>query len=96
MSGLSCISATFCMAVGGFEVNQVPYNYAEKWDGTAWSLLAMVSPAHVLSTGINAVVCSSPMACLAVGWYQHGNPGPGARPEAELWKGSSWSWLTAA
>jgi hypothetical protein len=96
MGGLSCMSGTFCMAVGGFQVDGANLNYAEKWNGIRWSLLAMVSPAHASSTGMNQVSCFKPKVCVSVGWYQHKPPGPGARPEAEVWKGASWSWMPTA
>ena len=52
---ISCLSTTFCMAVG--------YNRALVWDGTAWSVSALANP----DFQARSVSCSSATDCIAVG-----------------------------
>jgi hypothetical protein len=59
LDGLSCTSASFCMAVdvGG---------YALSYDGTSWSTPTQIDPDGVYLT---AVSCSSPSFCMAVDYF---------------------------
>lgn len=77
LSAVSCLSADWCMAVGSGS-NWV----AETWNGTAWTVQATTG-----SPVIDAVSCSSPAACTAVG-----SAAPGAPPAAavERWNGTAW------
>jgi hypothetical protein len=54
LRGASCVSTTFCMAVG-------PYA-ARRWDGSSWSSLDIGTGAFM-----RAVTCTSSTFCLAVG-----------------------------
>jgi hypothetical protein len=59
--GVSCVSSTECVAVGGGEEP-----IAERWDGRQWS----VQTTHfgeALSSGLLGVSCPSRTACAAVG-----------------------------
>ena len=42
LTGVSCLSSSFCMAVGYSNVGRPYYfeGFAEEWDGSAWSLLS--------------------------------------------------------
>lgn len=81
LSGISCVSQNWCMAVG-FD-NDNGGGLAEVFDGTQWT----VSPTPNASTGLTSVSCISTTWCMAVG-------GTGPKPLAERWNGSSWSVLT--
>jgi len=40
LQGVSCASATACMAVGYYDASlRVPRSLIESWDGTRWSLV---------------------------------------------------------
>ena len=74
--GLSCPSSTACMAVGSFgnEVlnggsSSTSVTLAESWNGEAWTAEATPDPAAATASELNAVWCSSPTACIAVGDY---------------------------
>jgi hypothetical protein len=86
LSGVSCPSATSCMAVGSFEnASLVRVPLAERWDGTAWSLVA--TPRVPGTSELTGVACSSPTACIAVGRSKN-------KTLAERWNGTAWSVLT--
>lgn len=64
LSGVSCVSATTCEAVGGTDSasNALNRAYGELWSGSGWTLQAMPDANNAL-----AVSCSSTTACLAIG-----------------------------
>ena len=86
-AGVSCLSASFCMAVGNFEAENTEEPLAERWNGHAWSL----STVH-LSVGtarLNSVSCVSTDFCMAVGAGSGG-------AVALIWDGSSWKSVAVA
>ncbi len=79
MQGVSCTSATFCIAVGNANV--------EVWNGSSWAAQAISLPAN---SGLIAVSCSAANACTAVGTSF--STVTGLRSGiAEQWNGSAWS-----
>jgi hypothetical protein len=92
LSSLSCVSATWCQAVGG--------RSAARWTGRAWQPERVPVPAHRIAT-LASVSCVSVRFCLAVGDAQRP---PGARPSAsytdqalaELWDGVRWRMIHPA
>ena len=90
LSGVSCPSPSFCVAVGSFEGPPGGIeSLVEAWDGSAWS----VTQGAVLNGGnwnrLNAVACTSASFCAAVGDAE-GGPG-GTEAVAELFDGTAWS-----
>jgi hypothetical protein len=85
LSGVSCVSASFCMAVGfsGDPNGATARPLAEAWDGARWSLKPPV-PAPGSSSGLTGVSCPAAGACEAVGFRSTGTL-------AEAWNGTSWS-----
>jgi len=79
--GVSCTSATACVAVGYRDSGPGVNAIAERWDGTNWTLETM--PAGVQE--LFGVSCSSPTACTAVGGSQ-----------VVSWDGTSWTTQTLA
>ena len=79
LTGVSCTSATSCLAVGSETGSSAVIGFAESWNGQAWSLVSfpasLQAPAAVSCTGAT---------CMAVG----------AGASAEQWNGSSWTSLT--
>jgi hypothetical protein len=90
LSGLSCTSASTCTAVGAY-VNSAGTTlaFAERWDGTSWSIQATPSPADAFYSFLRSVSCTSASACTAVG--DQGTITSANAPLAERWDGSSWS-----
>lgn len=86
LNGVSCASASFCMAVGGYGEEAL----AERFDGRTWSVVPISSGPPRTSGGVlNAVDCAGPRACVAVGYFDL----PNGRSEtlAETWNGVLWS-----
>lgn len=77
LSGVSCTSATWCVAVGDGSSSWL----AEVWDGTAWTVMPTSG-----SPAIYAVSCSSAVACTAVG-----DAHVARQATIERWDGVSWT-----
>jgi hypothetical protein len=84
LSGVSCTSATSCMAVGFWSgLNGVDFTLAEAWNGKKWIIEPTPTSTGGALTFLNSVSCSSASICSAVGDADQ-------RPLAEGWNGSSW------
>jgi hypothetical protein len=87
-TGVSCMSASFCVAVGfSFDSAGNPVaTLAERWNGKSWAIQATPNPAPGSLFG--SVSCTSASFCVAVG----GGPGgPAGATLAERWNGSNWA-----
>lgn len=82
LSGLSCPSAGFCMAVGSGPRGAL----AERWNGSHWSLQRLPRLGAGGAGQLDGVSCLSRFSCLAVGATR-----PGA--VADRWNGRRWSRL---
>jgi len=85
-NGVSCTSASSCLAVGqvsGFAVSEL-------WNGTSWNLMpAMLKPGPAVFSTINSVSCTSASNCMAVGfWTDSSNV---QHTLAYLWNGIFWA-----
>ena len=69
LNGVSCPTATRCVAVGTYQVGQVSKPFVEQWNGTRWSKVAIPSAAGAISATLNSVACRSATRCFAVGSY---------------------------
>jgi len=87
--GVSCASATDCVAVGAW-VNNGPYEVtlAEHWNGTSWSVTPSPN-AGADQRMLLAVSCASATFCAAVGSYF--TVSNTVQTLAEHWDGSTWS-----
>jgi len=77
---VSCLSRTWCMAVGSAK-QQPESNIALEWNGTTWR---QITTAAVTPSEFYGVSCLSSTFCMAVGYS-------GASPLAEEWNGTSWT-----
>jgi hypothetical protein len=88
--GVSCSSSTACTAVDGYtNSSEKEEPYAEKWNGTEWSLQEPPAPTGSKGSGLLGVSCTSSTACTAVGYYE--NSSGQDVPLAEKWNGTTWS-----
>jgi len=91
LAGVSCVSRSFCMAVGVGSRSSGPSGpLVERWNGKEWSVIASPRKGS-LGSSLAAVSCVSPTWCAAVGLY--GVPAPfysGARTLVEMWNGKTW------
>ena len=82
--GVSCQSASFCMAVGSWEgLGGTPQGLAMTWNGSGWTDTSVVAVGS--QETLNAVSSATPTDCLAVGQWQ----GPGGAL-AEHWSSNAW------
>jgi len=81
------------MAVGGQgnpNTGVASGTLAERWNGTRWRIQSTPNPS-VGGWFLNAVSCTSPSACTAVGGRLASTPRPGLATLAERWNGRTWS-----
>ena len=93
LTGVSCVSPTFCQAVGTVNTlagNQSPAAYS--FDGHRWSIAATPLPAGARAARFDGVTCTSRSWCVAVGQVTD-SAGRGFAL-AEHWDGSEWSVAT--
>jgi putative hemolysin len=84
LKGVSCISVSFCLAVGGFTSTQsIDQTLTELYNGSSWSLVN--SPNNVGGNDLTSVACVSTGNCWAVGF---GGDDPAI---IEHWNGSGWA-----
>jgi hypothetical protein len=94
LNGVSCTSSTSCVAVGEFVSSSgTTASLAEKWNGTAWSLVEVPSPAGAKYSSLRGMSCVSSTECIAVGEYENSSSKYVAL--AEKWNGTEWSLLEA-
>jgi hypothetical protein len=90
LNGVSCVSASFCEAVGGSDesVESESTGFAELWNGSSWSLQSLPSPAGGTNLVVQAVSCASASFCEAVGSYMASDT---FLSLAEEWNGTAWT-----
>ena len=92
LGGVSCASASSCVAVGTASVGDVPQTLVESWDGANWTIVPSPTPAGS-DLNLKDVSCASATSCVAVGWVV-----PAAGPESpfvESWDGANWSLVSS-
>jgi hypothetical protein len=68
LSGVSCTSASECVAVGdSFSEEFTPATLAEVWNGTSWRITSTPTPSGSEGALLSGVSCSSSDSCTAVG-----------------------------
>jgi hypothetical protein len=90
---VSCPAATVCFAAGNTGGSGPPnfqaFALAERWNGETWLIQRSPEPPGTLSSYLNGISCSSPVACTAVGEAVLGPPA-GTVTLAERWNGTRW------
>jgi alpha-tubulin suppressor-like RCC1 family protein len=92
LRGVSCVSATFCAAVGKHtpaaafaEGPKLPLT--EIWDGNKWAVIPNASIEN--DDSLLGVSCVSSRFCVAVGSFAYNEGAPGTLVES--WHGSAWT-----
>ena len=90
--GVSCSSATRCIAVGAYALKTEPgaRPFAARWNGTGWIARAVPMPAGATGGFLDGVSCTSPSHCTAVGDYDNA-AGTAVPPFAARWNGITWT-----
>jgi hypothetical protein len=90
LTAVACVSGSDCYAVGTAAPNpqysRTPL--AERWNGTAWSSLAISLPPGAVDVTMLGLACTSDAMCIAVGAQRQ----PASWiPLVEQWNGATWS-----
>jgi len=88
LTDVSCLSTTWCTAVGDDFNGTVSQTLAEAWNGTAWSVVPTTSPSASVGSVFTSVSCLSPGACTAVGYSTADS---GYQNLAQEWNGADWT-----
>ncbi len=87
--GVSCTSSNACKAIGEYTLNGSTFMpLAERWNGAEWSLQSAPDPTGAKTAALDGVSCTSPAACMAVGYYQ--NSSGVYLALSENWNGTEW------
>lgn len=79
LSGISCVSASTCVAVGTASNR----TFVEAWNGTGWMIQVSPTPDGPLNGHLSGLSCLSASDCIAVGDSSN-------TTLAERWDGTSW------
>jgi hypothetical protein len=90
---VACSSASQCWAIGGYNNGTADLTLIEKWNGTAWKIVASANATSPYGNYLKSVTCASATECWADGYYF--DPNGLGTPLIERWNGTSWS-LTAS
>ena len=71
LNAVSCVSATFCLAVGSIGASPMQ-TLILQWDGTTWVQVPSPNTSSTLANSLLGVSCISPSRCTAVGFHSDG------------------------
>ncbi|HVB91449.1 MAG TPA: hypothetical protein VND70_05045 [Acidimicrobiales bacterium] len=94
LDGVSCVTASFCVAVGFADVatSGKYLNLVEQWNGSAWSIVNVPDANAAFGDDLIAVDCSGPTSCVAAGYVNTiDNSDNTFVTEALTWNGSTWA-----
>jgi hypothetical protein len=100
LDGISCPSASLCIAVGSYATSSAPGStLAEKWNGSTWSVQSTPNPVStvptaVLNASLGSVSCRSSTACTAIGGFQNNNNLGSTLSLGDNWNGAGWTTLS--
>src|SRR5262245_3337683 len=86
LTGVSCVSESFCFAVGSRLRRLVSHTLVERWDGRSWTVVPTSEPDDRRST-LAGVSCASRSFCVAVGSHF---TDAGGHALIEAWNGRAW------
>jgi len=96
LASISCISATGCVAVGEYLNGSAAVGgghahqpMADTWDGASWTSQSIARPEGAPASYLDAVSCTGPASCIAVGWFT--GPAHAQTAMADSWNGSTWT-----
>jgi len=87
LSGVSCVSRRFCVAVGVGTLGQQSQALILQWNGQGWSGVGAGDVEGVVGGDFKRVSCTDPAFCMAVGFIQLGAT---TRTLAATWNGAQW------
>ncbi len=87
LSAVSCTSVEYCVAAGYYVLDSESFAFTEIWNGSVWSIDTVPLPPEGYDSELEAVSCTSPTACTAVGQYTQSAM---LAALVERWNGSQW------
>jgi len=85
---VSCVSFSYCVAVGQSYNGSADQTLVEVWNGTTWSISPSPDPSGVIDSHLFAVSCVSSSYCVTVGLATTESAN---QTLAEVWNGTTWS-----
>jgi len=94
LSGVSCVSARDCVAIGSDSLAGVLQTAVFAWDGSAWAAATAPDSGAGQVTLFNDVDCVKAVGCTAIGEQIAATTGMNSTPVAGQWNGASWQLTT--
>jgi hypothetical protein len=88
LTGVRCVLATMCVAVGHYETGSATKTLAEHWDGTTWTIMPTPNKSGVTETVLSDLACPNTTTCFAAGYS---GPSTNRQTVIERWNGTAWS-----
>jgi hypothetical protein len=85
--GVSCVSTTWCVAVGYAGDGGGTQTLIETWNGASWAIVTSPDASGILNQ-LSGVSCLSQSNCTAVGQWDNGT---NFQTLVETWNGTSWT-----
>ena len=89
LSGVTCVSASDCWAVGQSHDGTATQTLIERWNGSSWLIVNSPNTAATEDNFIYGVTCTSASNCWTVGTYSTGSDL--YRTLIQHWDGASWA-----
>jgi hypothetical protein len=92
--GLSCPSATDCIAVGTSGSDTAEFALADAWNGKTWTRMSVQPPASAKDDAdLIGVSCTAAKSCVAVGFIDadFNDGGHTGKAAATSWNGKTWT-----
>ncbi len=87
LNSVSCVSTSFCLAVGNQGAITPPSPLAEQWTGNSWSGVTVAADPGSAGSSLRSVSCAGASFCVLVGSSESGS----ATPLIETWNGQALS-----
>ena len=97
VGGVSCPDVRVCWAVGSGADGARELPRVWRWNGSRWRSVPAPAAIGPIGSGLDAIACTGPDACTAVGHYSRPGPGMVYRPRnptaslVERWTGRRWA-----
>jgi hypothetical protein len=93
LTGVSCVTAKNCFAVGYASGTKGLTSLAERWNGKKWALTSVPWPRGTTNPALTDVSCPAANRCVAVGTIDPNLNGASntGRAAATTWNGKAWT-----
>lgn len=89
LDGVSCVTTSYCFAVGQYYTGTYTQALGEYWNGSTWASSSLTDYSTTVSMYLYSVSCVTTTFCMAVGNYFGGTPN--GADYAEYWDGTTWN-----